>query len=449
MNILLDFFSDLKPETISLLLIPFSFIKGYTIMLLSTYILQINTTIRRKARFIYLYALFSYIFVLGFRPPFYIIANLVIITLLLTHIYRINLLKGLFYQVIHAPLSLSIQLLLTKIFISNQSICVHTLRATPGYFLLIEFCIYFSLFFVYHIFKHTALNTSYLNSLSKSEGKQLFFYFLYNIVFFLAIYLVVYYYIATIPLPLVIVVFISFLHFLTTLVSSINVKAILLSLNVRLQQTQLYTENLESLQDNLRAFKHDFSNIMQSIGGYTSLNDINGLKAYYKDIKKDCNEINSLSTLNPAIVNNPALYNLITTKYNLAKTYKIDFNIEVFIDLNALSFPIYKITRILGILLDNAIESAKESNDKVINLRIYNKPKMSKQVIIVENTYNKSKSINIDKIFEKGYSTKENNTGLGLWEIQNTVKKNNNLNLYTHIEDDYFIQEFEISTPQI
>ena len=31
--------------------------------------------------------------------------------------------------------------------------------------------------------------------------------------------------------------------------------------------------------------------------------------------------------------------------------------------------------------------------------------------------------INIDKIYEKGYSTKPHNTGLGLWEVENILKK--------------------------
>ena len=38
--------------------------------------------------------------------------------------------------------------------------------------------------------------------------------------------------------------------------------------------------------------------------------------------------------------------------------------------------------------------------------------------------------IHTEKIFEKGYSTKEGNTGLGLWEVRQILKKNNNLNLF-------------------
>ena len=67
------------------------------------------------------------------------------------------------------------------------------------------------------------------------------------------------------------------------------------------------------------------------------------------------------------------------------------------------------------------------------------------QLLIVENTY-KNKDINTDLIFEKGYSTKAGNTGLGLWEIRQILKKNDNLNLFTTKNNEFFIQQFEIYT---
>lgn len=447
MDTLLNFFAVLKPSTVNLLLIPFSLIKGYIIMLLSTYILKINTTTRRKLRFVILYAFFSYIIFLFLKPPHHIIVNIVIMTLLITHIFRVSILKGFLYQAIHSPLSLSIQLILTKIFLADQGICIHILRNSPGYSLLVSICIYLSLLIAYYILKKTTLNISILDTLSTKNRKQVLLFFLYNILFSISVYLVVYYYIASIPFPLVVLIFIILLYFIANILSSISMRSKLLNLNIRLKQAELYTETLENLQDNLRGFKHDFSNIIQSIGGYTSLNDLNGLKEYYKEIKKDCNEINSLSTLNPNIINNPAVYNLITSKYNSAIDKGIDFNVEVFIDLNELCIPIYKFVRILGIFLDNAIESAKDCEDKVINLRIFKQPNINKQIVIIENTYN-NKDVNIDEIFKKGFSTKENNTGLGLWEVRKILKTSTNLNLHTTKNDKYFVQQFEIFMPK-
>ena len=49
---------------------------------------------------------------------------------------------------------------------------------------------------------------------------------------------------------------------------------------------------------------------------------------------------------------------------------------------------IYEFARILGILLDNAIEASSECEEKIINLTFRNDSKNSRELIIIENTYN-------------------------------------------------------------
>ena len=64
-------------------------------------------------------------------------------------------------------------------------------------------------------------------------------------------------------------------------------------------------------------------------------------------------------------------------------------------------------------------------------------------LIKIDNTY-KDKNIDTEKIFEKDYSTKPGNNGLGLWEIRQILHKNYNLNLFTTKDNDYFKQQLEI-----
>ena len=127
----------------------------------------------------------------------------------------------------------------------------------------------------------------------------------------------------------------------------------------------------------------------------------------------------------------------------MADELGIKINLEVFMDLNELNINSYELTRILGILMNNAIEASKECEEKVINVTFRKDKKKNMQLIIVENTY-KDKDIDTEKIYEKGYSTKEGNTGLGLWEIRQIMKKHNNLNLFTTKTREYFSQQFEI-----
>ncbi len=157
---------------------------------------------------------------------------------------------------------------------------------------------------------------------------------------------------------------------------------------------------------------------------------------------KKCPDI-SLYILNPEIINNPGIYNLLSTKYTEAESKNIKVNMSLLLDLNNLKMKVYEFARILGILLDNAIEASDECNDKIINIVFRNDEKRHRQLISIENTY-KDKNVDTIKIFGKGISGKENHTGLGLWEVNKILKKNNNVSIFTTKNNKYFSQQLEI-----
>ena len=118
-------------------------------------------------------------------------------------------------------------------------------------------------------------------------------------------------------------------------------------------------------------------------------------------------------------------------------------NMTFLLDLTTLKMKIYEFARILGILLDNAIEANKDCEEKIINITFRNDTKNNRQLIIIENTYT-NKDVDTEKIFEKGMTGKENHTGLGLWEVRKIIKKNNNANLYTSKTEKFFSQQLEL-----
>ena len=168
-----------------------------------------------------------------------------------------------------------------------------------------------------------------------------------------------------------------------------------------------------------------------------------GLETYYSQLLGDCQKVNNLYTLSPEVINNPAIYSLLASKYHKADELGIKIHLEVFLNLNELNMKIYEFTRVLGILMDNAIEAACECDEKIINVEIRKDFNANRQLLIVENTY-KDKNIDLEKIYEKGYSTKPNNTGLGLWEVREIMKRNNNLNLYSSKDEKLFKQQLEM-----
>ncbi len=215
-------------------------------------------------------------------------------------------------------------------------------------------------------------------------------------------------------------------------------------LKIECENLKASNERLQSNYDNVRAFRHDFNNIMQGIGGYIAINDMDGLKEMYSSIIEECQEITDNQAINQDVINNPAVYNLINNKIKFAKKDGVKLKINVYIDLNTLNISSYDLCRMLGILIDNAVEAAKVCDDKTVYIKFIKDKLNNRNLIIVENPY-KNYLIDIKKIYKKGFSSKRDSIahGLGLWKVKQILKKNKNIQIYTS-RDKLFKQQLEI-----
>ena len=202
-------------------------------------------------------------------------------------------------------------------------------------------------------------------------------------------------------------------------------------------------KNLLEVTDNMRCFKHDFNNIIQAIDGYIYLDDMKSLQVYFKSLVNECNHIKVVDSINCKIIENPAICGVLLNKYRIAEENNIEMNIDILASLKELNEKSYVVSRMLGILLDNAIEATKECEEKLINFEVIKDIKNNKLVIKVENTY-ENKDVDTSKIFEKNYTTKKGNTGLGLWKIHDILKKDTSLDLFTTKDEKMFKQKLEI-----
>ena len=128
---------------------------------------------------------------------------------------------------------------------------------------------------------------------------------------------------------------------------------------IKIEALKEHNKNLNMMYDDIRSFKHDFSNIVQALGGYITTENIEGLKGMHNRLLEEIKAVNNMELLNPDLINNHAIYNILNSKYCIARSCNINMNIEVLIDLNDLEINTLDLCRILGILLDNAIEAAK------------------------------------------------------------------------------------------
>jgi two-component system sensor histidine kinase AgrC len=210
-----------------------------------------------------------------------------------------------------------------------------------------------------------------------------------------------------------------------------------------LEFQKLYNKTLDDLTDNLRGFKHEFNNIISCIQGYMYVDDVSGLKAYLSQIQNEARTINNMEPLNSYVKDNPAIYGLLLSKLSYAQIKNINFNIRVFSKMDPRNIKLLDFCKVLGILLDNALEAADNSDKKYVEFLVKEDLHAGSMLIEVINSF--SGSPDIDKIYEKGFTTKGSHKGFGLWELNRILgKHNSNANLSTSISGNLFIQKITI-----
>lgn len=428
---------------INVLSLPFSIVEITVSMLLFTTVLNIKTT--QKQKLIYV-ILLSFLAMLSnnFIPNLYgTLIHIFVWPILIMIIFKISFLKSVLAIILPTMVTVLLETIFSKICITFFSATYDKALIIPLYRLSIVIIIYLIVFILYKLAKHINFNITLLDNMDKNSKLLMTLNFVIVVISIGCQFYLVDFYSDKAPLLITLLSMLALITYFLISIYSLTRTTQLQIANQDLEESQLYNKSLKILHDNVRAFKHDFNNIVQAIGGYVGTNDIEGLKVYYSQLLGDCQKVNNLSTLSPEVINNPAIYSILTSKYHTADEIGIKINLDVFLNLNNINMKIYEFTRILGILMDNAIEASRECNEKIINVEIRKDFKVNRQLLIIENTYTE-KDINLDKIFEKGYSSKPDNTGLGLWEVRQILKKNNNLNLYTTKNDEFFRQQLEI-----
>lgn len=445
MQILQNVWTALTTENevfINFISFPFSCIEIYLSMLLFLSLFKITSDKKIRIFYTLTFALLGSLSRTYIPEPYGTFINMLLCPILITIIFKVSVLKSILSELIPIIISTLIDLILFKLLHCTLHINNNDILNIPIYRVTFSLLEYISIFLVYIFCKHKSITIN----IDKFTNKNKLILTITSLLGTIAISTQMYicaYYIHILPIKLIVINISSLIaYFVLSIYSLINTNKLNIA-KQNLEETKLMNKTLTILNDKIRAFRHDFNNIIQALGGYIQAKDIDGLEKYYSQLLKDCQEVTNLSGLNPESINNPAIYSLIASKYYLATEKGIEFDLDIFMDLTSIDMKIYEFCRILGILLDNAIQATQECEEKHIKVTIRKDNRCKRQLLIVENTY-KEKDIDTEKIFEKGYSTKEGNTGLGLWEVRQILLKNTNLNLFTSKDDKYFKQQLEI-----
>jgi len=170
-----------------------------------------------------------------------------------------------------------------------------------GYFTLM----YSTIFIITLIIKLKHLKISILDDIDKKNKRIIIINLLLGLFTLFFQVIITFYYIETLPMNITFLSFICLLAYFTISIYSLTRVIKLILTTKKLESAEEYNKTLRILHDSVRGFKHDFDNIVTTIGGYIRTDDLEGLKKYYIELEDDCQRVNNLYLLNPEIVNNP------------------------------------------------------------------------------------------------------------------------------------------------
>ncbi|HEM5299853.1 TPA: GHKL domain-containing protein [Streptococcus suis] len=202
-----------------------------------------------------------------------------------------------------------------------------------------------------------------------------------------------------------------------------------------------YSRHVESLYKEIRSFRHDYTNILISLNEAIKEEDIVAIRTIYSEVIADSDrkfydgkyDIARLSN-----IQNPAVKSLLSSKMLEAQKKGIAISVEVDAEIEPPDLELIEFITILSILLDNAIDAAKQCANGNIVFAYFQED--DRKIIVVENTTVEDK-VSTSHIFEYGHSTKGDNRGIGLANVKTILDNYPKFSISTNSSNHRFVQE--------
>lgn len=237
-----------------------------------------------------------------------------------------------------------------------------------------------------------------------------------------------------------------FFILLTTLITILILKEQELDkLKKEIKELQKYTKLQEQVITSYSKEEHEYKNKLIIIKGMIQEKD-KELQEYIEYLIEESIPIKHKWLNKLKVIPFPLIKNFINYKLNILE--QNNAKIELFIgeELHKINpqkvniIYINNINTIIGIMLDNMIESIKQTKEKLVSINIYKE----KNIIHILFANNIENYLDLSKINKVGYSTKGEKRGIGLSLVNDIVSASKNLELETKIEEQFFIQHLKI-----
>ena len=197
----------------------------------------------------------------------------------------------------------------------------------------------------------------------------------------------------------------------------------------------------EDMVDRQRVDNHENKNQLLIIKNMIKKNDKDVVK-YIDTIVKDQKEDDEALYTRVMTIPSGGLQGIIYQKMLVMKDEKILFSLDVSRDVRKIELDDfsmednYRLCKIVGVLLDNAIEESRKIDDKRIMISLYVDD--DKLVIDISNRF--EGKVEVDKLDDEGYTTKGDGHGYGLSLVKKILSESDIFENERSVRRDVFKQ---------
>lgn len=210
----------------------------------------------------------------------------------------------------------------------------------------------------------------------------------------------------------------------------------------QLKILEAYIKNLEQLNEKTSAFRHDYKNILSGLTGFLKEGKTEEMTAYLSEIihaTEKISEDQDLAWKELRYVYPLELKGFLYEKILSAYAQKVQMQVQVAEKLDFQCSYMNDVIRMLGIFIDNAIEETTDMENGYVVIVAMNTEQGC--LFSVANNYKQKPELAV--IQQRGYTTKGENHGMGLYWAEELIKKHEIIH-NMDITDTEVVQEIEI-----
>ena len=214
--------------------------------------------------------------------------------------------------------------------------------------------------------------------------------------------------------------------------------------NIRLKNLDTYNHKIEELYQTVSGFRHNYRNLLTTLKLGIDQEDMTIVKDIYTSILETSDkrlETKQFDLTQLINIQDNTLKSLLSAKFLQADDQNIDISLEIPSPITLEGMTILDFITVIPILIDNAMEATVKAKKTKIMIAYIKQDKY--QRFIIKNS-TKEESISITKIFQKGFSSKGTDRGIGLASIREILEYYPNVSLNTRSVAYEFTQDLII-----